>query len=378
MKYLNSLNHYRALAIIFIGAVHARYVSDVQLDTYTSKFLFNAISGSTLNFSFLSGFLFYIVLYKRYNYSDFLKARVDRFLKPYLFLSILPILVCLITIPSYWDNSDLVANNGLPWQLVSTFKYLISGAHITAYWYIPFVLIMAIMSPLHVAFIKLKLKQQLIIFSVLLIIASCVQRPYERLFLFQAIQSVVYFTPLYLMGIICAIHKDRIYKLLKGKEIYLLSIIVLFVVLQTNMGDVGLYKNEFLTYDGVDTLIFKMVFVCLFFMIWLHRFEHIKSNFINNLANTSFAIYFLHVYVLKLIFVIKDYFNLDLSNYALLSYAIIIALLVGVSMLIAITANKLLPNHSFMLIGYGKKPKKTPKDNKSSIPVIQNREYRNT
>lgn len=378
MKYLNSLNHYRAIAIIFIVAVHTRYVSDVQLDTVMGKLFYNAISGSTLNFSFISGFLFYIVLYKRYKYSNFLKARVDRFLKPYLFLSILPILVCLITIPTYWDNSNLVANSGLPWYLVSTFKYLISGAHITAYWYIPFVLIMAVMSPLHVAFIKLKLKQQLIIFSVLLIIASFVQRPYTRTFVFQAIQAVVYFTPLYLMGMICAIHKNRIYALLKGKEIYLLTIVVLFVVLQTNMGHVGLYKNQFLTYNGVDMLVFKMVFVCLFFMVWLHRFEHFKSRIIDNIANTSFAIYFLHVYVLKLIFVIKYHFNLSFEDYSVLVYAIIIALLVGVSMLIAITTNKLFPNHSFMLIGYGKKPKKTVNEDKSTISVIPQNEYRNT
>jgi hypothetical protein len=378
MKYLNSLNHYRALAIIFIVAVHARFVSDVQLDTYTSKLLYNAISGSTLNFSFISGFLFYIVLYKRYKYLDFLNARLDRFLKPYLFLSILPILVCLITIPTYWDNSNLVANSGLSWHLVSTFKYLISGAHITAYWYIPFVLIMAVMSPLHVAFIKLKLKQQLVIFSVLLIVASFVQRPYTRTFVLQAIHAVVYFTPLYLMGMICAIHKDKIYALLKGKEIYLLTIVVFFVVLQTNIGHVGLYENEFLAYNGVDTLIFKMVFVCLFFMIWLHRFEHIKSNFINSLANTSFAIYFLHVYVLKLILTIKNYYNVSFEGYSVLAYAIIIALLVGVSMRIAIVLNKFLPNHSFMLIGYGKKPKKTPKEDKPSIRIIPNREYRNT
>ncbi|WP_339614482.1 acyltransferase [uncultured Winogradskyella sp.] len=365
MKYLNSLNHYRALAIIFIIAVHARGLADIKLDSYISRFLFNTLSGSTLNFSFISGFLFYLVLYKRYNYASFFKARVDRFLKPYLFLSILPILICLITTPMYWGNSNLVeANifNGLSLYLISIFKYLISGAHITAYWYIPFVMIMAVMSPLHVKFIKLNFKQQLIIFSVLLIVASFVQRPYTRTFIFQAIQSVIYFTPLYLMGMMCAIHKDKIYKLLRGKDIYLFIIVMLFVLFQTNRGDVGLYKNEFLTYSGIDTLVFKMVFVCLFFMTWLHRFEHVRSSFINSLANTSFAIYFLHVYVLKLLLTLKIYFSLSFESYSLLAYLIIIILSVALSMLAAIGLNKLLPNYSFMLIGYGKKPAKASKE----------------
>jgi len=362
MKYLNSLNHYRALSIIFIVAVHSQFLAEIKLESYTNKFLLNAISGSTLNFVFISGFLFYLIFYKRYKYLNFVKGRANRVLKPYLFLSILPILVCLITIPAYWDNSSFVefnkANMG-PWYFISIFKYLITGAHITAYWYIPFIIIMAVMSPLHVVFIKLKLKQQLIIFFGLLIIASLVQRPYERIFLFQAIQSVIYFTPIYLMGMICAIHKDKIYKLLKGKDIYLLTIVILFVVLQTSSGDVGLYRNKFLDFNGIDSLIFKMVFVCLFFMVWLHRFEHVKSNFINSLANTSFAIYFLHVYFLNLLLTLKNYFNISFESYSLLLYFVIITFVIGISMLVAIGINKLLPNYSFILIGYGKKPLKS-------------------
>ncbi|BAO74675.1 acyltransferase family protein [Winogradskyella sp. PG-2] len=376
MKYLNSLNHYRALAIIFIIAVHAQFVSDVKLDTFTSKFFFNAISGSTLNFSFISGFLFYLVLYKKYEYSNFFKARVNRFFKPYLFLSILPIFMGLMTMPFYWDNSGLIESNQLNklfWNSISTFKYLISGAHITAYWYIPFVMIMAVLSPLHVKFIKLKLKQQLFIFSFLLIVASFVQRPYERTFLFQAFQSLIYFTPLYLMGIICAIHKDKIYELLKGKDVYLLLVVIFFIFLQTNLGDVGLYKTHFLVYNGVDLLIFKMVFLCLFFMIWLHRFEHVKSKFINSLANTSFAIYFLHVYFLKFLMILKSYLDISFENYSLMLYIVVILLLISLSMLTAIGFNKLFPNHSYMLIGYGKKPikkAKEPKVPKSVIPEI--------
>src|SRR5690554_6718163 len=154
MKYLNSLNHYRALSIILIVAIHSFYTADIKLDSYVSQFFFNSISGATLNFIFISGFLFYQVFYKRFEYSKFVKSRVDRFLKPYLVLSILPILVCLITIPMYWDNSNIIKfNDGnlAFWYSVSAIKYLITGAHITAYWYIPFMMVMVVISPLFVA-----------------------------------------------------------------------------------------------------------------------------------------------------------------------------------------------------------------------------------
>ncbi|MFK7831933.1 MAG: acyltransferase family protein [Winogradskyella sp.] len=361
MIYSNSFNHYRALAIVFIVAAHAQFVADVKVDTYFTKFFFNTLAGSTLNFSFISGFLFYLVSSKHYDYKTFFKSRFNRFFKPYLFLSIAPIVVSLITIPMYWDNSNITSfhdYNGVVWYIISTVKYLISGAHITAYWYIPLVMLMAAAFPLYKKFARLKLKQQLIIFFVLLVIASVVQRPYERTFVFQAIQSLIYFTPLYVMGIICAIHKDAIYKTLKGKEIVLAGIVLIFIAFQTHQGDVGLYKNRILDYNGIDTIIYKMVFMCLFFMVWLHRFEHVKSKLMSTLANTSFTIYFLHVYFIKLIFTLKHYLNISFEAYAPLAYIVIVVLLVGLSITAALIVKKLLPNHAFTLIGYGKKPLK--------------------
>lgn len=364
MQFLNSLNHYRALSIVLIVAIHVPSTADLALETYTSQFLFNLVRGATFNFVFISGFLFYIVFYKRFKYSKFIKSRVDRYLKPYLFLSILPILISLVTIPLYWDNSNIIEfnNNNLGvWNLVSALKYLVTGAHITAYWYIPFIMLMVFVTPLFAAFVKLKLKKQLIIFGVFLILSSFVQRPFERLDLFQALHSVVYFTPIYLMGIICAIHRNKIYELLKGKEIYLLSAVLFIVTWQTSKGHVGLYKTDFLTYNGIDVLLFKMVLVCLFFMIWLHRFEHVKKPIVSEIAKASFTIYFLHVYFLKVINSIKSYFNLTFENYSVLAFTVIVFILIVMSLLTARAVHWLLPNYSYVLIGYGEKSTKTSK-----------------
>ena len=190
----------------------------------------------------------------------------------------------------------------------------------------------------------------------LLIIASVVQRPYERTFILQAFQSIVYFTPFYLMGIICAMQQDYIYKYLKGKEVYLLAIILTFIILQTNQGHVGLFKNHPFTFNGIDTVIFKMIFVCLFFMVWLYRFENFKSKTITTVANTSFAVYFLHVYVLKALFILKGYFNLNFESYSGFAFIVIISVLMIGSIRLAQFVNKSFPNHSYLLIGFGKKP----------------------
>lgn len=363
MKYFNSLNHYRALSIVLIVTLHVYSTADVALDSYISRFFFNLISGATLNFIFISGFLFYIVFYESYQYSTFVKGRVDRYLKPYIFLSILPILVSVVTIPMYWDNSNVMdyntQNTGL-WAFVSSLKYLVTGAHITAYWYIPFIMLMVLISPFFIAFIKLNFKKQLLVFGIALIIATFVQRPFERTDLFQAVHAIFYFTPLYLMGIMCAVYRTKVYQSLRNKEIYLLAVVLLIVTWQTNHGHIGLYKTEFPTYNGVGSVIIKMVFFCLFYMVWLRRFEHVKNNIISNIASASFSIYFLHVYFLKVVNVIKSYFKLSFEDYSVLSFILIVLFLIIMSILTAKVLHRILPTYTGMLIGYN------PKQNKAA------------
>lgn len=362
MKYLNSINHYRALSIVLIVTLHVYSTADFVMDTFLSRFLFNLISGATLNFVFISGFLFYIVFYQKFDYFQFVKGRVDRYLKPYLILSILPIIIRLISDPMYWDNTIFIQykENFLLWNLISSLKFLITGAHITAYWYIPFIMLMVLISPLFVKFISLNFKKQLVVFIVLLGISSLVQRPYERLDLFQAVHSVIYFTPIYLMGIMCAIYRDKIYSFLKNKEFYLLAVVLLIVTWQTTQGHVGLYKNVLLGYNGTDLVIIKMLFFCLFFMIFLRRFESNKNKIVSTLAATSFTIFFLHVYFLKLVNVVKSYFNLSFEKYSLLAFFLIAFILILLSVVTAKCIYRLWPKYSYILIGYSKKPYKHP------------------
>ncbi|WP_178987673.1 acyltransferase family protein [Winogradskyella schleiferi] len=363
MPYINSFNHYRALAIVLIVAAHSRTMADLGSSTFINKFIINGIAGATMNFTFISGFLFYIVIYKRFEYSVYVKNKFNQLLKPYLVLSVIPIVISILTLPNFWDHSftlSILGHHPFVSGSISVLKYLVSGAHVIAYWYIPFALLMALMSPLHIAFIKLlNHKWQIIIFLVFLIIASIVHRPHTRSDVFQSVHTLIYFTPSFLFGIVCAIHREKIYAKLKGKEVYLLAAAIFFILLQLYFGDVGLYsKSDIFSYNGFDLLAFKMVFLCLFLMVWLHRFEHIKNTWITILANTSFAIFFLHVYILRGITLTRSYFKIEFENYNLLIYVIMITFITLLSALIAVIVNKILPKYSLVLVGYGKKKKR--------------------
>ena len=68
-----------------------------------------------------------------------------------LFIKVKFILDCI--------NDNIIIKYGL-----QSLAYLVSGEHIVAYWYIPMILIMFLLSPLHILFIKLKFNQQVLIF----------------------------------------------------------------------------------------------------------------------------------------------------------------------------------------------------------------------
>ncbi|MDO6758920.1 acyltransferase [Tamlana sp. 2_MG-2023] len=358
MQFINSINHYRALAIIFVVASHAFDVSLVHTNTFFEKVIKNLVSGGTINFVFISGFLFYTIFYQRFEFKTFLKSKVKRILLPYLFLSIVPIILYLLLKPDYWNATFLnytLANDSIAHYLISIIKYLISGGHMVAYWYIPFAMLLFLLSPLHIKFIKLKLNYQVIIIVVLLTIAMFIHRPYEKIRAYQAIHSLVYFTPIYLLGMLCAKYKDHIYKWLNNRDLYLLLLVLGLAIYQAYLGYTGNYHADFNEINGtIDLMLFQKLAMCLFFMVWLHRFEDYKHPFIDTLAKISFPIFFLHGYILNFLFVIHDSF-IHYIKFPWLAYVFFTVLIVVSSVVLAKIIVKVFPKYSLMLIGYGTK-----------------------
>ena len=91
--FLNSFNHYRAVAIVFIVAGHSYDLAGVVVDTFIERFVANFLQGGAALFVFISGFLFYHIFYKRYTFRGFIKGKLINLLIPY---SILPITYYLL------------------------------------------------------------------------------------------------------------------------------------------------------------------------------------------------------------------------------------------------------------------------------------------
>ncbi|AYN65886.1 acyltransferase [Euzebyella marina] len=347
--FLNSLNTYRGIAILLIVSAHCYSIADVKVDSFSEALFANLTAGSTFHFIFISGFLFHHIFVLKDRTTTFLPNKIKRLLIPYTVLSIVPILLKLSTEPDFWNTyfplqEDTFLNN----YVIPICLYYVTGAHLVAYWYIPFAMCLFLMYPLHIRFINWPIKLQFSVFGILFLIALFVHRPVDELNVFQ---SLVYFTPTYLMGILCSLYKERVYYIFLKKELYLLLLALGIAAFQAFIGRYDNYQKPMFDYDGLDLVLLQKTFLCIFFMVFLHRFESFNNKLLVLLASTSFAIYFIHGYVLQGLFQFKRIFNYT-SDYPWATYFLAWFLLVGVSMALAIILKKAMPKYSKYISGY--------------------------
>ena len=87
---INSFNHFRAIAIIFIIAGHSFGIVGMEFDTLLEASIRNIIKGGTSLFVFISGLLFHHVFYQKYHYKNFFIKKCNHVLVPYLILGFIP------------------------------------------------------------------------------------------------------------------------------------------------------------------------------------------------------------------------------------------------------------------------------------------------
>lgn len=344
---VNSFNHFRAISILFIIAGHSFWVNGMKFDSIFDTTIKNLISGGTSLFVFISGFLFYHIFYKKYDYKKFVLTKGKNVFVPYLILGLLPVTMFVIKKVDNFDGYFLPSGVGLINEyLIPVFKYYLSGGFLAAYWYIPFIMITFALSPLHVKYINLRFKYQILLIVFFSIVAVLIHRPIYNI---NVIQSVIYFTPVYLIGITASIHKEFIYVYLKGKEVYLLIFVIVLAIYQSSLGIGGNYHKDAFIYGGVDLMFFQKIFLCFFFMIWLNRFESYNNRAVDAIASTSFTAFFIHPFIL--LFVERLNFNFIATDSWSL-YLVFVGTLALICVLIAKISNKIAPKYSRFIIGY--------------------------
>ena len=348
--FLNSINHFRGLSIVFIVASHCFGVSGWSQGTVYEKIISNIILGGTNLFVFISGFLFHHIFYKNFNYKRFISTKFKNIYSPYLIMSAFPICFYVFMLHRGPYNDYFFIHTGsLYYEFIRPVcLYLLTGGVITAYWYISFIMIVFLCSPMFITFIETRASVQLGLISAGLIVSMMIHRPVDNL---NVLQSVIYFCPIYMTGMVASINRDYIYKTLAGKEYYLLLIVLLMSFIQVVV--FNHYENFHkppLELSVPDVMIIQKLALCLFFMVFLKRFEQTRIPVINTLAEASFAIFFIHPMILQLLY--NADFIMPTKHYGMFSWLLSVILITFASYCVARCMKFVFGNRSRRIIGW--------------------------
>ncbi len=346
---LRSIHYFRGTAILFIVAGHCIGVSGWYFGSPLRKLIANLLYGGSPFFIFISGFLFHHVYYKKFDYRNFLLKKLRYVLSPYLVLSTLMLLYYAIIDRQGPHLAPFPSvGGGISGYIRPITVCLVTGATSFGYWYVPFIMIIFAMSPLLIRYVDLRLPVKIVILCSLYVVASLMHRPVNNIFV---LQSVMYFMPVYLLGIDASIYKEVIYKRSAGKEIYLLLGGLVLALTQVVFYDnfLNFHKEPF-TITVLDINLFQKTFFCFFFMVWLHRFEEVELPFVGALADASFAIYFLHPIIILALLALMTY-TFHGHSMTIIYKILVFPMVVAASYLLASLLKKILRSRSRYIIG---------------------------
>ncbi|MHA7942441.1 acyltransferase family protein [Formosa sp. 3Alg 14/1] len=331
-QFVNSIHYFRAVAIIIIVSGHCFELINFDNKNIVYKLITKSIQGGTAFFVFISGYLFYHIFYQNFNFKKFIIKKIKYVLVPYLFLTTI---LCLYL---FFDTSQIFET--------SILMIYLSGGIVSAYWYIPFIMIVFILSPLFIKFITLDNNQKIVFIIISLIISLYIHRGNITTNPYAFLHNVIYYTPIYLMGIYVSINKKSIQKKLKGKEFFILILgfltVIPYVINST---------NNFLEYiKKADLMILQKVFFIFFFFIFLERFENTKIKILNKLAENSFGIFFIHCIYIQLIIKVMNSLNIEFRNDYFI-YILGTIIVISLSLYTTLITKKIFGKNSRYLIG---------------------------
>lgn len=274
-------DYLRGLTIALIVLGHSIFLAQPLFPAL----LENLLRGGTGLFVFISGFFFHRVFAARFVYRDFIAKKAKALLIPFAFISLLALLIRAL---GWWQD-------GLPWQqnLLNVWYTLRNGYVLYPHWYIPFILLTFLCSPLHMRFLQLHSRWQLVFLLAFSVIALFMHRPQSNA---NYLQSLVYFTPFYLLGMLFS----QYYTALRRWHWPLLMISIAFVAV-TALGQtyvwvhLGNYHKAAFSYEGLDLQFVQVMFGCIVLLLlcyhlhWCWLQQHLAW-----LAELSFPIFFIH------------------------------------------------------------------------------------
>lgn len=337
-------DYLRGLAIAMIVLGHSIFLAQPVFPAL----LENLLRGGTGLFVFISGFFFHRVFAPRFVYRDFITKKAKALLIPFAVISLIALVIRSI---GWWQD-------GLGWQqnLLNVWYTLRNGYVLYPHWYIPFILLTFLCSPLHMAYLKLHWRAQVILLIAFSVLALFMHRPQSNS---NFVQSLVYYTPFYLLGMLFS----QYHTLLRSWHWPLLLTSLALVTL-TTIGQtwiwvhLGNYHKAAFDYSGPDLQFIQVLCGCIALLFLCH---HLHWRWLQQhlawLAELSFPIFFIHPLLtialenVAAIEAIKHFFPVTGIGTSLLIFTLVFLVQFYGSVGIAVLVRRIAKKNSHFIVG---------------------------
>lgn len=277
---LTEFDYLRGMAIAMIVLGHSIFLAQPVFPAL----LENLLRGGTGLFVFISGFFFHRIFYPRFDYTQFIAKKSTALLIPFLIISAVALLIRML---GWWQD-------GLNWQenLLNAWYTVRNGYILYPHWYIPFIFLTFLCSPLHLIYIRAHLSVQIIVFVAFSLIALLIHRPQSNS---NFLQSLIYFTPYYLLGILFSQYESQLRRWHWSLLVASLSVIATTALVQTYIwGHIGNYHKAAFVYEGWDLQFIQVLFGCIAMLALCRHIRPWLQQHLCSLAELSFPIFFIH------------------------------------------------------------------------------------
>ncbi|WP_175384102.1 acyltransferase family protein [Marinomonas spartinae] len=279
---VTEFDYLRGIAIILIVLGHSITNSNHGFPVW----LENILRGGTGVFVFISGFFFHHVFSQSFNFQKFMGKKCRNVLVPFLVVSAFAIVVNFFGF-MWIDGASFSKALALCGQVLER------GYVLFPHWYIPFIMATFLCSGLHFRYLKLSLFSQLSILIAFSLVALVIQRPEANE---NVLQSVIYFTPFYLIGMLYSQYLEWMKQNYRYFLIAALVTVLLSIWLQSSVFfHVGDYHKNAFQWKGIDLQFIQKVGLCILLVGFCrHWVSERLGKHLTMIAGISFAIFFLH------------------------------------------------------------------------------------
>ena len=344
-KILNSVNYFRGIAIFIIVLGHCYDLSRWEVSGNLEEIFYSISLNGSVYFVFISGFLYHYIFYHKFDFKKFMEKKAKHVLLPYLLFSALPILYVV-----FLGNGGTYLPESLQAKpFLAVVWYFLTGRISYAYWYIPMAFLIFAISPLINEIIRSDWMPQ--IAALLLGISLVVHRPIDNI---NPIHSFIYYLPVYLIGILSSIHYRGICAFLESKvsKAILIAIALNLSIIQVLVFNVsGNFHKQFWSISVPDVNLLQKVLLCFLLVSILDRYEDTDLTLFKKTAETSFAVYFIHPFLINALISMTYRLNFDYQGNIFL--LILTALMISsMSMGIALCFKAVFKQNSCYLVGW--------------------------